>query len=272
MATSAALLDRLLTDRITVFNLQRRRFPAGQRMEPVVVPSARLLLIEQGEMEYHLDGAVATLAAGSAILVPALAKRWWRSTGRAALTMSWIEFLLQGRTPSELPALIADLDPDGLALELEAHARISAAHARRDLGGRLLAEAELRAMVARLATSPRLRLVAGAQRREGADDGVRRALAWLERHYAERSPERGLAQRAGMSPGHFRLRFRAGVGMSPRAFVRELRLHAALGLLAAGTLDVKQVAALVGYPDALHFSRQYRRRWSVPPSRHRETD
>src|SRR5258708_37302245 len=105
MPVSATLLDRLLTDRVTVFNLRRRRFPARQRMEPVVVPSARLLLIERGAMAYHLDGAVVTLGAGSAILVPALAKRWWRATGRTSLTMAWAGFLLQGPAPSELPAL-----------------------------------------------------------------------------------------------------------------------------------------------------------------------
>lgn len=264
-----AASDRLLAARATVFAVERRSFPPGQRMPPAVVPTARLLLIERGGATYHLDGHELAVSAGQALLVPAMCRRWWQA-GAGGFAMAWSEFILGDRVPLDLPAVALALDRDGRALELAAHARMLAARGDGQRG-RLLLEAELRAMLARLLLHPATRPLddgtAGGRGAGGAGDGaVRAALGWLERHYAEPTPERGLAGRVGLSDNHFRQRFRASVGSSPRTFVLELRLHAARQLLAAGSLGVKQVAASVGYRDALLFSRLYRRRWGVPPS------
>jgi AraC-like DNA-binding protein len=267
-ATALASLDRLLAARATVFHVERRAFPAGKRMPPVVVPTVRLLLVERGSAAYHLDGHELAIAAGHALLVPAMCRRWWQA-GAAGLAMAWCEFTLRERAPLDLPALVLPLDDARRAVELATHARMAAA-AGDGQRGRLLLEAELRALLARALLHPAARLLGRAENGTGAvgagDGAVRAALGWLERHYAEPTPERRLAARVGLSENHFRQRFRASVGASPRAFVLELRLHAARQLLAAGGQGVKQVAAAVGYRDALLLSRLYRRRWGVPPS------
>lgn len=257
-------LDRVLAARATVFHVERRGFPAGQRMPPAVVPTARLLLIERGTATYHLDGHEVALAPGQVLLVPAMCRRWWQA-GSGVFAMVWSEFILGDRAPLDLPAVTRVLGREERVVELAAHARMAAAHGDGQRG-RLLLEAELRAMLARVLLHPAAQLLGSAGGGGPVDGAVRAALGWLERHYAEPTPERGLAKRVGVSDNHFRQCFRASVGSNPRTFVLELRLHAARQLLAAGSLNIKQVAATVGYPDALLFSRLYRRRWGVPPS------
>ncbi len=268
---SPASGERLLQARATVFLTDRRTFATRARMAPAVVPTARLLLIERGAADYHLDGHLTTVQAGDLLLVPAMARRWWQASGAGAFAMAWVEFLLAERGPLDLPARCLRLGKADFAAALALWVRLAEAGRRGGQAGRLMQEAELRALLARVLLDPRSRtlsVAAGASAAgPSADGAVRSALDWLERHYATATPERGLARRVGLSDGHFRARFRASVGASPRAFVLELRLHAARRLLAAGTLSVKQVAATVGYRDPLLFSRLYRRRWGIPPSR-----
>lgn len=265
MSLSPVLAERLLAARATVFRCDRRVFPRRQRLAPTVVPTARLLLIERGSAQYHLDGHQVKVVPGDLLLVPAMARRWWQATG--VLGMTWNEFLVGDRSPLDLPAARLHLEPVAFAEALASCRRIAQAHARGGQAGRLLQEAELRALLARVLLSQNTTVFGSGDTRDHGDGAVRAALAWLERHYADPSPERGLAQRVGLSEGHFRTRFRANVGTNPRSFVLELRLHAARRLLAAGSMGIKQVAATVGYRDPLLFSRLYRRKWGLAPSR-----
>jgi AraC-like DNA-binding protein len=265
MSLAPALAERLLAARATVFRCDRRTFPRQQRLAPTVVPTARLLLIEHGSAQYHLDGHQVEVVPGDLLLVPAMARRWWQASG--VLTMTWSEFLVGERTPLDLPAARLHLEPGEFTEALASCRRIAQAHARGGQAGRLLQEADLRALLARVLLADATTVFSAGDNGAHGDGAVRAALAWLERHYADQSPERGLARRVGLSEGHFRARFRANVGTNARTFVLDLRLHAARRLLAAGSMGIKQVATTVGYRDPLLFSRLYRRKWGVAPSR-----
>ena len=266
MSIAPTLAERLLSARATVFRCDRRTFARQQRLAPTVVPTARLLLIERGTAQYHLDGHQVAVGPGDLLLVPAMARRWWQADG-ASFTMAWSEFLLVERGPLDLPAMRLRSDKSDFTDALSLWCRLSEAGRRGGQAGRLLQEAELRTLLARVLLDQHSEIFSSADAGTQGDGAVRAALGWLERHYADATPERGLARRVGLSEGHFRTRFRASVGTNPRAFVLDLRLHAARRLLAAGTMGVKEVAATVGYRDPLLFSRLYRRRWGVPPSR-----
>lgn len=262
-----ALAERLLAARATVFRVERRTFPRRQRIAPTVVPTARLLLIERGTAQYHLDGHQLSVGTGDLLLVPAMARRWWQAQGSGTFSMAWIEFLIGDREPLDLPSMRLHLPATAFAQALAVHGRIADAALQGGHAGRLVQEAELRALLAHVLLDKRSESFSATDAGNAGDGAVRAALGWLERHYADATPERGLAARVGLSEAHFRTRFRASVGTNPRAFVLELRLHAARRLLAAGSMGIKQVAATVGYRDPLLFSRLYRKQWGVPPSR-----
>ena len=259
--------ERLLAGRATVFRVERRIFARRQRLAPTVVPTARLLLIERGAAQYHLDGHQVSVTAGDLLLVPAMARRWWQAQDGCSFAMAWVEFLVSDREPLDLPSVRLHLPTTAFAEALAIYHRVAKAARQGGHAGRLLQEAELRALLARVLLDERSESFSASDAGNVGDGAVRAALGWLERHYADTTPERGLAGRVGLSEAHFRTRFRASVGTNPRAFVLELRLHAARRLMAAGSMGIKQVAATVGYRDPLLFSRLYRRQWGVAPSR-----
>jgi len=55
-------------------------------------------------------------------------------------------------------------------------------------------------------------------------------------------------------------------GISPKAFVNEVRLRRGLELLQGTELTVDAVARRVGYSSRSHFSRVFRERFGRPPA------
>ena len=115
--------------------------------------------------------------------------------------------------------------------------------------------------------------------------------AWLARRAPEPAPDAGrriarciehmrlhldrplrLAELAALthwSPSHFKARFRAHTGYGCIDYLIRLRVHAACQLLDTTALDIKSVAARVGYPDPLWFSKAFKAIAGVPPSEYR---
>jgi AraC-like DNA-binding protein len=78
-----------------------------------------------------------------------------------------------------------------------------------------------------------------------------------------------LAQIAGLSPRGLRYEFHRQVGISPMAYVRQVRLTRAHADLLAADPDettVAEVARRWGFPGAGRFAAGYRARFGVPPS------
>ena len=76
-----------------------------------------------------------------------------------------------------------------------------------------------------------------------------------------------LARDLGMSPSGFHEHFKAVTAMSPLQFQKQLRLQEARRLLLGEDMDAATVAYRVGYEDASHFSREYKRLFGFPPVR-----
>lgn len=82
---------------------------------------------------------------------------------------------------------------------------------------------------------------------------IRRALEWLQEHYAHQPSLEQAAKIAGLSPYHFHRQFSRHVGVSPKKFVQYLTLdHAKLCLQRANSvLDAAYESGLSG-PGRLH--------------------
>jgi AraC-like DNA-binding protein len=76
-----------------------------------------------------------------------------------------------------------------------------------------------------------------------------------------------LARRVGMSASSFHQHFKAITATTPLQYQKELRLLEARRLLKAGGASVTTVAYEVGYESTSQFSREYARKFGVPPSR-----
>jgi AraC-like DNA-binding protein len=76
-----------------------------------------------------------------------------------------------------------------------------------------------------------------------------------------------LARAAAMSASSFHEHFKSVTGTTPLQYQKNLRLSEAQALLSSASSTVAEVAYAVGYESSSHFSRDYRRRFGVPPGR-----
>jgi AraC-like DNA-binding protein len=79
-----------------------------------------------------------------------------------------------------------------------------------------------------------------------------------------------LARELGMSISGFHAHFKAVAAMSPLQFQKHLRLQEARRLMLNEKLDAAEAGYRVGYDDASHFSREYKRHFGEPPMRNVE--
>jgi len=76
-----------------------------------------------------------------------------------------------------------------------------------------------------------------------------------------------LARHVGMSNSAFHKHFKAITRTTPLQYQKDLRLLEARRLLQQGSMSVTDAAFEVGYESASQFSREYARKFGVPPSR-----
>jgi len=76
-----------------------------------------------------------------------------------------------------------------------------------------------------------------------------------------------IAQELGMSVSSFHHHFKAVTAMSPLQFQKRMRLQEARRLMLGEGLDASSAGYRVGYSDASHFNREYKRLFGLPPLR-----
>lgn len=96
------------------------------------------------------------------------------------------------------------------------------------------------------------------------DPAMDRIADLLRARYAESIPLAGLAARAGESPYGLIRRFRRAFGMTPHAWLTNVRINAAKERLAAGG-DIATVALETGFYDQSHFTNVFLRYVGLPP-------
>jgi AraC-like DNA-binding protein len=73
--------------------------------------------------------------------------------------------------------------------------------------------------------------------------------------------------RAGMSTSGFHHHFRSVTAMTPLRYQKQLRLQEARRLMVGKGFDAASAGYRVGYLDASHYTREYKRLFGVPPMR-----
>jgi AraC-like DNA-binding protein len=74
-----------------------------------------------------------------------------------------------------------------------------------------------------------------------------------------------IARELGMSVSGFYHHFKAVTAMSPLQFQKQIRLQEARRLMLGEGLDAASAGYRVGYNDAAHFNREYKRLFGLPP-------
>lgn len=96
---------------------------------------------------------------------------------------------------------------------------------------------------------------------------IGRAIELLRKNFDQPLRIENMARELGMSVSSFHHHFKAVTAMSPLQFQKKLRLHEARRLMLGEDLDAARAGFRVGYEDASHFSRDYKRLFGEPPLR-----
>lgn len=98
-----------------------------------------------------------------------------------------------------------------------------------------------------------------------------KALACIERRFAEQWTVGALAKEAGVSPNHLIRLFRAHLGETPAQRLWRMRVRHGVELLRDTGLGVKEIAHHCGFKTPFHFSRLVAKSQGVPPRKLRQT-
>jgi AraC-like DNA-binding protein len=132
---------------------------------------------------------------------------------------------------------------------------------------RALGPLVVREIVYRLLSGPQ-----AARMRHLATSGGRarrmvRAVETLRANFDKPLRIEAMAKRLGMSASVFHAHFKAVTAMSPLQYQKHLRLQEARRLMVSESCDAAEAGYRVGYQDASHFNREYKRHFGEPPMR-----
>jgi AraC-like DNA-binding protein len=96
---------------------------------------------------------------------------------------------------------------------------------------------------------------------------IARAIERLREDFDQSLRMGDIAEELGMSVSSFHHHFKAVTAMSPLQFQKQIRLSEARRLMVGEGLDASSAGYRVGYNDAAHFSRDYKRLFGQPPLR-----
>ena len=96
-----------------------------------------------------------------------------------------------------------------------------------------------------------------------------RVAEYLSEHYREEICFSELAASFYISYQRLAALFAAEKGVSMGEYVKRLRLEEAAGLLCGTLISIGEIAAKVGYQDALYFSKQFSRHFGMSPREYR---
>ncbi len=96
---------------------------------------------------------------------------------------------------------------------------------------------------------------------------VERIVTYFEEHYDEKISLDRIAENMYLSPFYISKIFKSEIGDTPIRYLINIRLEKAKMLLESGNnSSIQEIAAMVGYDDAYHFSKLFKKRYGVSPS------
>jgi AraC-like DNA-binding protein len=101
----------------------------------------------------------------------------------------------------------------------------------------------------------------------GYTSPIARAIERLRENFDQQLRIEDVAQEVGLSVSSFHQQFKAVTAQTPLQYQKQIRLQEARRLMLGEDLDATSTAYRVGYNDASHFNREYKRLFGLPPMR-----
>lgn len=106
-------------------------------------------------------------------------------------------------------------------------------------------------------------------RKNHGDQQILNAQNWFEDNYAGQFTIDDVANVVGLSPRHFKRRFKQATGESPSRYVQQMRLEIAKTMLETSLENIEIITHQVGYEDSRTFRRLFKQYTSLSPREYR---
>jgi transcriptional regulator GlxA family with amidase domain len=102
------------------------------------------------------------------------------------------------------------------------------------------------------------------------DEDIRRAEHFMGKQYGSIVTVDAVADHVGMSSRHFKRRFKQATGITPLAYLQNVRILAARKRLETTLDPIDEITRQIGYEDASTFRRLFKQRVSLSPREYRD--
>lgn len=99
------------------------------------------------------------------------------------------------------------------------------------------------------------------------NDKIVKALEWCAQNFLENTPLKKVTAGAGVTQRQLQRLFRSHLELTPIRYINQLRLNHSMKLLSETNMAVSEVARACAYESTSTFSRQFRRKFGMPPHR-----
>ena len=104
----------------------------------------------------------------------------------------------------------------------------------------------------------------------GPSDGVARAKAFMENHYMEKLSMQEIAEASRFSQSHLFRVFREETGLTPHAYLTNVRMNHAMKLLLNTPYSVEEIADYCAFCSSANFIRAFRQSTGTTPRKFRK--
>jgi AraC-like DNA-binding protein len=218
-----------------------------------------------GTFEARNEGTRTVKEGNAFILQPGVWHRY-RPLAKAGWSEHWFE--LSGRQVTDwlshldpLMNVVKVSDPQEIVRQFQ---KLHTLCQRKPRGGRLQAATCALGILSQL-------LADSAQDERTVQDGlIQNAVRLMTASLREPVRMQKIACGLGVSYPTLHRHFQAETGLSPKQYLEQVRLARAAELLSASRLSIKEIAAMLGYSSAFHFSRHFKMVRGTSPSIWRE--
>ena len=248
----------------------------GHDARPGVLPltahshdATEICYVARGEVDWIADGGQCMhLVGGMLSVIPPGVEHHGEMNRIAPSDLYWIVIDVSGLAPalpSDLAAPLLRGKPyvamvgDAFQRLLD---RIIAECASRPIGWRSVVQAHLALLTVEAA---RLSPVFRHRTQRVSPEPIAQAARHLARNMEHPPAICDLARQVGLSPTRFHALFRHAMGMTPRDYLGQLRLHEAKRALQETDEEITTLALRLGYPSSQYFSTTFRRYTGLTP-------
>ena len=99
---------------------------------------------------------------------------------------------------------------------------------------------------------------------------VNHAIEFISKFYSQSINVTSISEYIGITRAHLNNCFQKELGITVQSYLIDYRLHQASQLLSSTTASINEIAAKVGYPDPLAFSKAFKKKYKASPKFYRQ--